>query len=243
MLVVAAGMQKSGSGWLFNLINALVASTGGVNSRSLSRGRFAARLLDGPNCLVGEVAWPKMVMLYTLSLRYGSFVVKTHDAPTAAIRRMCGDGRVRAIYSYRDLRDVALSAMDHGRRLRVEGRIGSMQSITTVEEALRFADGLVPTWRDWLSCPGTLALRFEDAVTDPEAAVRRIADHLETRLDSSGVRDLLQQFPPGTGNRDWSDGLHFNKGLVGRYQEELTPQEHQLAEQLLGPSLREMGYA
>lgn len=243
MLVFAAGMQKSGSGWLFSLTNSILARSGGVDARRVQSGLVASRLLDGPNCLVGIVRWPQMSMLYGLSLRHGSFVVKTHDAPTSAVRSLCGSGRARAIYSYRDLRDVALSALDHGRRLRLEGRTGSLRTITTLEEALRYADGLVPTWRDWLSCPGTLALRFEDAVTDPATVVRRITDHLGVRLDSSEVRDLLEEFPPGMGNPDWSDGLHFNKGVAGRHRSEMTLAERQLADRVLGQSLREMGYS
>ena len=243
MIVISAGMPKAGSGWYFNLTNSLLAGHGGTDVRELrQRSAILRRVTSsaGGNAS-SALGARRMAALAIVRLRSGGpYTIKTHSAPTPAARLMLRTGLARATYCYRDLRDVALSAVDH--RTKREGLVDNRVGGSNVEQSIDFATSLVPTWRAWTSLPHVLAVSYEKLRTDPEGEVGRLADFLEIAIEPAEIRQLLDQHPSGQGSQDWKDGMHFNRGEIGRFRREMTPDQQAHATRVLGPYLAEMGY-
>lgn len=243
MIVLSAGMQKSGSTWMFNLTNDLILGQGGTDLRDRGSGHVAGSVLSGRNARIGRPSARKLAPLLALHAMGKRFVVKTHGRPTPSLRALLTVRAVTATYSFRDLRDVALSILDMAQRNRAKGMPGALSEIKTLEQAISYAGALVPAWRLWTSCPNVLVMRYEDTVGDPLGQLRRLADHLVPGMADAELHHLLDRYPARSGDSSWADGLRFNKGIPGRFRHEMSTSELQLANRLLGPSLIEMGYA
>ena len=244
MIVVSAGMQKSGTGWFFNLTNSLVEATGGDDTRELrTTSSRLERTISVHNCAIGPITSKKLAVLLVPHARGHRFTVKTHGPSTPALRALMALRAVRATYQYRDLRDVALSILDHSSKLRVDRPSDRMTAVRTVEDACRFVSELFPTWQAWTSQGGVFTVSYEDLRENPVAQLQRLAEHLGASIDGASAAALLEKHPAGAGSSNWAeDGLHFNKGQVGRFTEVLTREELDVCNRLLGPQLTAMGY-
>lgn len=243
MILISAGMPKAGTGWYFNLTNSLLAEHGGADVRAVRDRsgllRAVTKAADG-NCSMAKLRAHRMAALVAVDLRHRDFTVKTHSPPTPSARLLLRSGLAKATYCYRDLRDVALSIVDHRAKLgdRVEGRVGG----ATLEQSVEFAVNLIDAYRAWSSVPGALMVSYEDLRTDPQREIHRLAQHLGIALEDDEVVRLLEAHAPGQGSADWQDGLHFNRGEVGRFREAMTEAQLAHANRVLGPLLAEMGY-
>ena len=85
-------------------------------------------------------------------------------------------------------------------------------------------------------------LRFEDLIADPRATLDRLGRFIDHDLDY----DRIQQNPvhalkrPNTSFREERDRPDFNP--IGRWKDRCSPADLRLCEQLIGPSLEELGY-
>jgi hypothetical protein len=236
-------MQKSGTGWFCNLTNGLVAATGGHDTRKLrTTSPRLGRVISEHNCGIGPPTARKLAVLSGYHLRGKRFAVKTHGPPTPVLRDLMVAGAVRSTYQYRDLRDVALSVLDHRLKVRDTRPNDPMARVKTLDDACRFVGKLFPTWQAWTQLRDILTVRYEDLHSDPVGQVRRLAAHLGVAFDDDSTRRLLERHPVGAGSAEWDDGLHFNKGQVGRFAEILSRAELDVCNELLGPQLRQMGY-
>lgn len=243
MIVVSAGMQKSGTGWFFNLTNGLVEAAGGDDTRELrTTSPRLERMINPHNCAIGPPTPKKLAVLVGQHLRGHRFTVKTHSPPTPALRALMKARVVRATYQYRDLRDVALSVLDHGSKVK-DARPGDrMVNVKTIDQACRFVSELFDTWQAWTTRPGVFTVSYEQLRADPAAQLHRLADHLRMPIDDAGVAALLERYPAGAGSATWEDGMHFNKGEVGRFTQVMSRSDLDVCNRLLGPQLRDMGY-
>ncbi len=241
MLVISAGMQKSGTGWYYGLTAALLATAGGIGVDDLrARSGAVARVLGAHNGHLGPPTARRLAPV-ARALGPGEHVaVKTHAGPTAALGLLLRTGRARATYCLRDPRDVALSALDAARR--PGGGAGPrLAGVADIEAAVAFAGRLVPTWRAWARAPGVLLVRYEDLVADTGAELDRLAAHLGLVLAAGERAAILERHPPGAGGEGPAD-QHFNRGEAGRFRREMTAGEQARAAAALGPALAEMGY-
>src|SRR5262249_45834835 len=97
-------------------------------------------------------------------------VLKSHSGNERLGEALSG-GRARALYAYRDLRDVAYSLM-HKTACDFDEIVLRRRVLHTTIADDHF-------WRDQA---GLLCLRYEDLVADPAAGVRAIATHLGLSL-------------------------------------------------------------
>ncbi len=245
MIVLSVGMQKAGTAWYFNITNDLLQAAGHQDIRELRHRYRLQRFMTERNCNIGR---PRLLKLLIVSLPHwlgNSYVIKTHEGPTQALLGLIDRGVVKVTYMYRDPRDVALSAFEHGEKIRRSGSVSKtgFDRLTTMEEAIEFASGLLPVWRNWAVSGRALLVRYEDMRQNPYREGDRLAKHLSIDVPQEILRSIIEQYEIKNGSTEsLPHPLHFNKGITGRWKEMMTDEQVELCRTLYGDSIGKMGY-
>lgn len=254
MLILCAGMIRSGSTLQYNLARAL------AEEHDVGRGEGFLENLCEEDTQTRVRCWLHDDLVH---------VVKTHR-PSATVLSPGGNG-IRVLYIYRDLRDVAVSLQAKDVR-RSFGDI--MRNLEDAVDAYRHVRELSPL----------LCQRYEDLIADVPQAVQQIAEFVGIRLDQAGARAIAEQcsislareetsrlgfklavlsrkavlrlgvaravadriaFLPGYSRRTLLKENHIsrNSGAVGSWRSHLPPDRLRRIEQEFGSWLRETGYA
>lgn len=239
MIVMSAGLVKSASGWLFNLTNDLLVAAGESDVRRVKREFGLDKVLRHENCNLGAPTAGKLLALARPARAGHTFVVKTHASPGPVTRLLLRAGWIRATYTYRDPRDVVVSALEHGEKSRARGERQGFQHLHTVDEAIPFVASYLDTASHWLAAPNVLPVRYEEMIADPEAVLAAVARHLDVDVDRPTIHEVIERNDPAqAGGR-----LHFNKGVAGRYREVLNDDEVARCNDTFAPFLRRADYA
>jgi hypothetical protein len=168
-------------------------------------------------------------------------------------------GQSRAVYSYRDLRDVAFS-LAHIHR-------------TTFEDIVHrqgYLNRCMKDYQFWTRQPGILCQRYEEMIADPSRAVAELAAHLEIELAPGEAQAVAQQFSleanrsrtmaweqqvrnRGIDPNDPAQRLvpeahtllhwnHIREGQVGGWRSEATGKQRAVLAMLCGAWLEARGY-
>jgi hypothetical protein len=146
---------------------------------------------------------------------------------------------------YRDPRDVALSAFEHGEKIRQSGAVLEtlFDQLTTMEETIEFASSLLPIWRKWVASDKVLLVRYEDMRQNPCREGDRLVSHLNIDVPQEVLRSIIEQYEIKNGSiGSISHSLHFNKGVTGRWMEVFSASQRELSQERFGNILPEMGY-
>jgi hypothetical protein len=244
MIFLTAAMLKAGSSWLYNMINDLAVEAGHQDGREI-RARFhLEKYLSASDCTSRTLRIHRLAVISYPLLFGNTFTTKTHGKPTFAVQRMIDLRLMRAVYIYRDPRDVALSLFDHGEWIRNEGIPSSTRfdSLTTIDMALEVAHYYVQLWEKWAASERCLIIRYEDLMHDPDDTMQKVCDHLRIEVPEHALEVVIQRYNKDN-REDWQHDLHFNVGKIGRWREKFTPAQKQLAYELFGDYLPRMGYA
>lgn len=249
MIIVSAGMPKAGSSWYYNITNDLLVAAGQPDSREVQK-KYQLEWLSGRNLAFKRLDSRRLKRLEEVSRDGVTFVVKTHRGPSASFVKHLSGGSFTATYIYRDLRDVIVSALEHGKYMRDNEKdrrffgIGPYRSfgrLYTVEGATLWARWQqVPRWRAWTQLSGVLATRYEDLVNDTLGELKRLAAFLQLDVKEEALLAILNRYdrkrvkPRGR--------INFNKGVISRHREVLSASHQELCIRRLGPALQEMGY-
>jgi hypothetical protein len=235
MLIIVAGMQKAGSGWLFNLLNDLVIESGGLDARE-ARARFGLdAFVRHHNCNAGVLTSQKLERLLRAS-DGTRFAVKTHARPTSAVRQALARHDANAVYIFRDPRDVALSAYEHGGKLRGDGyRYWSFAKLRTLELSIAWtAARPVPVARKWLQLPDVRHLTYGTLSADVSGVLASTSKHLGLDVDGAAIRRIAERYDARTADEGTREFLHYNKAGSARYASQMTSRQRALCESLLG---------
>lgn len=248
MVVLSVGMRKSGSGWLFNLTNDLLISSGYDDIRRIKEMPLLRPILKkGANVSLGRPTPVRLARLVVAHTRGYTFAVKSHAAPTPGLRLCTALGVVRPTYIYRDPRDVVLSALDHARVRRESGARIDLASLYTLEDSLQMVQRELTRWERWMRFPSVHVVRYEDLVADTPGEVRRLAGYLGLDLPAETLDAVVRRYDKATYAAAQDQGidrkLHLNKGIPGRFEDEMDAEQRALCERRLGPYLERMGYA
>lgn len=241
MLIISAGMQKSGSGYLYNLINDLEVAAGNADARDIKKRCRLEEIMQQHNNNIGPLQCKKLLRLWQASLHAGDFVVKTHSHPTWCTKFLNIAGLIKIIYCYRDPRDVLLSAMDHGKKSIAEGTRDNFIHMTEFDAALRHVKGWVEIWQQYHALPGILMLKYEELLDTPLVIMQKISHFLGFSLDEPAMREILWKYAKENPDGDRT-GLHLNKAVTARHVNEMTDEQKQKAEDVLADALQAMGY-
>ncbi|MHC4427751.1 MAG: sulfotransferase domain-containing protein [Planctomycetota bacterium] len=254
MIVVSAGMPKSGTGWYYNLTNDLLVAAGHQDARQVRDEYQLHPILRAANCNVRQLRRSKLERLDAVSREGKTFVVKTHRRPSRALKELVAEGRFKATYIYRDIRDVIVSALDRGEAMRTQGALKgrhffigpyrSFAKLKNVRWAVAWARWRVmPSFRAYKRWDGVMFARYEDLLTDALGELKRLAAHLEIDLPEARLQEIVDKYRRDRfkGNPK-GKGLHLHKGVAGRFQTALSAEQQEYAMKRLAPALREMGY-
>jgi len=242
MIVLSAGMPRAGSGWHYNLVHDLMATSGCDEARDIRTKYHLESILTEVNCNIGVLSLRRLVMVTRPALIGHTFVIKAHSAPTVWARALIQGGIMRATYIYRDPRDAMLSAFDYGRRiLEKQGRPNAFSHLTDFQKTMAFFMEYVEGWQRWMKIPAVLNMRYEDLLQNYDIESARLARFLGLRLEDQAVKEVVQKYRPA-GDVQARQGTHFYKGQVGRFRERYSTQEQKILAEKFGPYLEKMGY-
>lgn len=241
MIVLCVGMPRAGSGWHYNLIHDLMATTGCADARDI-RARFhLEKVLTEVNCNIGVLSPRRLAMVSLPALLGNTFVIKAHSGPTAASRLLAGLGLLRITYIYRDPRDAMLSAFNYGQRALDKGRPNAFSHLTDFDRTLDFITEYVHIWEAWMRQKNVLISRYEDLLTNYEVESARVVKYLGLDANRPEVGKVIDDYRPG--NAEGQQGTHFFKGQIGRFRKSYSPEQQQVMVNRLGAYLSRMGYA
>jgi hypothetical protein len=245
LIVLSVGMQKTGSEWLFNITNDLLIAAGNQDIRVLRERFHLQRFMTKVNCNIDPLKPFNLAFVSIPHWLGNTYVVKTHDSLTPASRWMIKRGFMKATYIFRDPRDVALSAFEHGERIRKKGIHSQtgFDKLITLEEAIRFTADLFPIWESWEGCKEILLMQYENLRKDTISEIKRLVDFLGLNLYQEEIGRIVDRYDRGKPRRDLSPSkLHFPNGQSGRWESVMTPSQKALCEELFGEFIPRMGY-
>jgi hypothetical protein len=237
-VVLSASMVKSGSAWYFNMTNDLLVAAGQPDIRVLREEYALHDLLKYDNCLLMDLSEPNLKRVAEPAGRGHTYVIKSHAGPSEPVRRRLADGTMLATYIFRDPRDVALSAFDHGQVERQKGQGGSFAHLDSLETAIQWvSEWPIKVWRNWQTVPqAVLRVRYEDLLDRPLHELGRLQAFLNIEVPREKVEAIVASYArPKTYGK-----LHFNKGVSGRYESDMSPSQLELCQQRFGDVLAEM---
>jgi hypothetical protein len=247
MIVLSAGMPKAGTGWYFNLTNDLLIAAGHQDVREIRQRFHLYSVLKYHNCNMVKITPLKLALVTTPHLFGNTYVVKTHGWPTSSLRLLMSVGIVKTTYIYRDPRDVAISAFEHGQRIRDKGENHSFAKLDSIETAISIVSSkYLVIWDAWMACsqmmPGQiLVMRYEDLITDPINELERLTDFLDLKVRSANWHKILATYQKDQ-IRAREEALHFNQGIVGRFRTAMNLDELDLCRLYFGNHLQKMKY-
>ena len=240
MIVLSVGMPRAGSGWHYNLIHDLMATTGCADARDIREKYRLQKILTEVNCNIGVLSARRLALVTVPALAGNTFVIKAHAGPSGGSRLLEAIGLLRVTYIYRDPRDAMLSAFDFGQRAIEKGRPNAFSHLTDFQQTLDFMAEYVRIWEKWMSEKTPLIARYEDLLTDYDNEVNRLVRFLKLNSDQPEVQKMIEQYRPGAG--DGQQGLHFYKGKIGRFRESYGADQQKVMAERFGAALEKMGY-
>jgi len=243
MLVVSAGMQKSGSAYIYNVINDIMEAAGNSDARQIKSRYKLDHVMKQYNNSIA-LSYSNLLRLASIARREGSFAVKTHQRPNVLLRLMLALGQVKVIYVYRDPRDVMLSAMDHGKRIIERGEKHGFAQMTDFDSALNNVRRWCIVGRSYWRLRGAISVSYEQLMHHPLDVVGRLMDYLGLKVDAVVVKAILDRYSRDhVSDPDLRSALHLNKAETDRYVREMTGEQTKRVNAELGWFIEEAGYS
>jgi hypothetical protein len=240
MIVLSVGMPRAGSGWHYNLIHDLMATTGCAEAREIREKYHLQGILTEVNCNIGVLSARRLAMVTVPALMGNTFVIKAHSSPTWGSRLLQRLGLLRSTYIYRDPRDAMLSAYDYGQRALKKGHPNAFSYLTDFQKSLDFILEYVHIWEKWVKEKDVLIARYEDLLSNYDDEVAHLVPFLKLDPGNLDVQKVINSYRPGVA--DGQQGLHFYKGKIGRFRDAYTAEEQAVMNEALRPYLERMGY-
>jgi hypothetical protein len=240
MIVLSVGMPRAGSGWHYNLVHALMKTTGCAEAHDIRERYRLQHILTEVNCNIGVLSARRLALVTLPALMGNTFVIKAHAGPASASRLLQGLGMLRITYIYRDPRDAMLSAYDYGQRGLKKGRPNAFSHLTDFQKSVDFIIDYVRIWEKWMQERNVLTARYEDLLTNYDHEVSRLLQFLKLNGSKAEVQNVIDSYRPGAA--EGQQGLHFYKGKIGRFREAYSAEEQAILNEKLRPYLEQMGY-
>jgi len=242
VIILSAGLHKSGSAWYFNLTNDLLVAAGHQDVRAIRKRFHLHSILRYQNCVVDEPTLFRLALIAIPHFLGNTFAVKTHSRPSVVIRCLMSLGIMKATYIYRDPRDAAISAYEFGQIIRKRGETHSFANLHSVEEAIRYIKKQLAKWDKWVRCNHVLTIRFEDLLADTVTELKRLAAFLSLNVPGVDLQKIATSYQADQLAPKKTKALHFNIGIPGRFTQVMSREDLELCKKYFGSYLRKMGY-
>jgi len=242
VIILSAGLQKSGSGWYFNFTNDLLVAAGHQDARAIRKRYHLDSILKYQNCVVDEPTLPRLARIAIPHFLGNTFAVKTHSRPSGVIRSLMRLGIMKATYIYRDPRDAAISAFEFGQILRNRGETHSFATLQSVEDAILYIKRQLAKWDEWMRCDHVLTVRFEDLLGNPVNELKRLADFLSLDIPGIHLQRIVTNYQKDQIPYKKAKALHLNVGNAGRFALVMSQRDLELCRKHFGDYLKRMGY-
>lgn len=243
MIVMSAGLQKCGSGLYFNLTNDLLIAAGKEDVRAIKERFKLENILQHYNCNISNLSENNLNYLLSIHETGKTFVVKTHMGPTKFLEILMKKGIVKASCIYRDPRDVVLSAMDHGEKIRKKGETHTFASCSSIEKTIKS----VKTWLDnimrWFELDDVLLVKFENLIEKPIEQLERLAKFLEIDTTNIDLELIYSKYDIEKLDDFQKDYLHFNIGNTGRFRTIMEEKDLNMCNKHFFKYFEKMGYS
>lgn len=240
MIVLSVGMPRAGSGWHYNVIHDLMATTGCADARDIREKYRLHKILTEVNCNIGVLSARRLALVTVPALTGNTFVIKAHAGPSSASHFLEAVGLLKVTYIYRDPRDAMLSAYDFGQRAIQNGRPNAFSHLTDFQKTVGFVTEYVSIWEKWMQEKRALIARYEDLLMNYDSEIARLLGYLKLDGTRPEVQKVIEQYRPGA--NDGQQGLHFYKGRIGRFREAYNAEQQKVMAERFGPALQKMGY-
>lgn len=189
MLVLCYGMPKSGSTLAFELVRAVLQSSG-FQQENLSYKIRGAHESRGRN-FVPKVSRKNLSALISCAGQSRMLAAKTHaalrDEMFGWMEAAQAEGKLQIIASYRDPRDICLSLLDSARKSRVTGA-RAFAGIRNLDKAARRVSERIDQFRRWASIRGALRLDYDIVAFSPDRAIVEIEKSLHIKCERERVK-------------------------------------------------------
>ena len=240
MIVLSVGMPRAGSGWHYNVIHDLMATTGCADARDIREKYRLQKILTEVNCNIGVLSARRLALVTVPALTGNTFVIKAHAGPSPASHFLEAIGLLKVTYIYRDPRDAMLSAFEFGQRAIKNGRPNAFSHLTDFQKTVDFIAEYVHIWEKWMNEKRALVARYEDLLMNYDSEITRLLGYLKLDGTRPEVQKVIEQYRPGA--NDGQQGLHFYKGRIGRFREAYTAEQQEVMAKRFGAALQKMGY-
>lgn len=237
MLVLNNGMPKSGSSLLQTYLDCSVAGTCGDLAGRRVRALIGRGDLPGAGRSIRRMGDPELSVIGRVVGDDEVAVMKCHlDAEPAVVEQL-RRGSIRMVCSFRDPRDVVLSAMDHRiRSLRAGGHE------LAPHKTLASSAWIVKRWsertRFWMAQPGVVAISYADLVLTPGVVLGELFERIGVPVASTVIQSCIRQEirarRAGTNQ--------FNTGRITRFRDELGPREQRVLNRILEREITALGF-
>ena len=224
MIIISAGMPKSGSAYVYNILNELVYVSGNADARQIKIKHNLEYLMKWHNNNIGSLSYKKLFRLWLISLKDATFFVKTHARHSRAAKVMNKLGMIRIVYCYRDPRDALISAIDHGKQIIERGENHSFAKMVEFDTALATVRGWLDIWKDYNNLPDVYMLKYENLIYNQAEAIKPVEDFLGIHIDNRKRNDILWKYSKNNISGERS-GMHFNKARTNRFRSEMTQRQ------------------
>ena len=101
-------------------------------------------------------------------------------------------------------------------------------------------------WEEWTALENVLVARYEDLLDDPRGEVERLLQFLSLPVAEQEVEQIVAAYQTNEDAAKKDEhlglGMHFHKGISGRFRTMMTDEQLALCDEQFGRYLPGMGY-
>ncbi|MFW5886824.1 MAG: sulfotransferase domain-containing protein [Bacteroidota bacterium] len=189
-IILCAGMRRSASTLQYNIVKRILE-------------------ISGKGKALGYAESPDIEKIIEEHLdEEGYVVIKVHNYfPLAG--DLSKKGKLRVVFSYRDIRDIIVSSM-------YKWRNGNFDKTYTPNYSSR----LIESFRDWTSMKKVYSSSYENIIKDLYGEISKIAYFLEIELKEGEIKSLCEELDYENQKRQLSQKQNFEKTLHGEVDNE-----------------------